>query len=113
MTKRTIQTIKSVEGNTAPPLTLTCQRQGVAINLSGCTVDLIITSANVQTNTGHTSCTVTDVANGVVTYVRLTGDTPTAGLYYCDLKVTYADTTFEVLYTQLKLDVGIKSNSTT
>jgi len=97
------KTINSVAGNTAPPLELTAQRNNVDINLSGCTVDLIITLNDLQTNTGHTTCTITDATNGVVQYVRQAGDIPTADTYLCDLKVTYGDGTSEVLYDQLKL----------
>lgn len=109
---RTIQTINTIELNTAPPLELTCQRNGTAINLSGCSVALVITNAGVQTNT-ITTCTVTNATAGMVTYVRHATDTPTAGTYLCDLVVTYGDGTVEVLYTQLKLNVQKKSNSTT
>lgn len=110
---RSTKIIKTVEGNTAPPLTLTAQEGGVAINLTGCTVDLIITQKGVQTNSGHTACTVTDVINGIVTYVRQAGDIPTKGNYNCDLQVTYGDGTKQILFTQLILQVEKKSNSTT
>lgn len=114
MASRTIQNIQTVEGNTAPPLVLTCQRQGVAINLTGCTVNLAIWQNNtILTNTGHQSCTITDEVNGIVTYVRQAGDIPTAGNYFCDIIVTYGDATLETLYTQVKLIVAKKSGSTT
>lgn len=95
--------INTVMGNTAPPLTLTCERDDVAINVTGCTVDLYIYKRKVLQNTGHTSCTLTTPASGVVTYVRQAGDTTTSGSYNCDLKVTYADATFEILYDVLVL----------
>lgn len=111
---RPLQTIETVEGNTAPPLVLTCQRQGVAINLSGCTVALVIAQNNTTiTNIGHQGCTVTDSLNGIITYVRQTGDISTAGNYFCDIVVTYGDGTIETLWTQVKLVVGKKSGSTT
>lgn len=97
------QIILTVAGNTAPPLELTCERDSVVIDLSGCTVALIITQGTTTKNTGHQTCTVTDAANGLVTYVRQAGDTPTAGSYNCDLKVTYGDDTFEILYDILVL----------
>lgn len=98
------QTYKTVAGNTAPPLTLTATRDGAAITLvSASKVELIITQNSTVLNAGHQTCTITDAANGVVTYVRSTGDIPTTGTYTCDLKVTYADTTFEILYDQLKI----------
>ncbi len=109
-----MQTINTVEGNTAPPLLLTCQRQGVAINLTGCSVALVIAQNNTTiTNTGHQSCSVTDVINGIISYTRQAGDIPTAGNYFCDIVITYGDGTIETLWTQLKLVVGKKSGSTT
>lgn len=105
------QIILTVAGNTAPPLELTCERDSTVIDLSGCTVDLIITQGKVTRNTGHQSCTVTDSANGLVTYVRQTGDTPTAGSYNCDLKITYGDATFEILYDILVLKCRNPSGS--
>jgi len=114
MASRLLQTIQTVEGNTAPPIVLTCQRNGVAINLSGCSVALVIAQNNTTiTNTSHQGCTVTDVTNGVISYVRQTGDIPTAGNYFCDIVITYSDTTVETLWQQLKLVVGKKSGSTT
>lgn len=97
------QTLLTVAGNTAPPLELTCERSSVVIDLTGCTVELIITQGTTIKNTGHQSCTVTDATNGIVTYVRQTGDTPTSGSYNCDIKVTYGDATFEILYDILVL----------
>lgn len=97
------KTINTVAGNTAPPLELTAQRNNVSINLAGCTVDLIISLNDVRTNPGHTLCVITDSPNGVVRYTRQANDLITADTYICDLKVTYGDGTFEVLYDQLKL----------
>lgn len=114
MAGRTIQTISTVEGNTAPPLILTCQRQGTPINLTGCSVNLIIAnSQNVITNTGNQACSVTDVINGIISYVRGTGDIPIAGTYFGDIQVIYGDGTQEILWQQLKLVVAKKSGSTT
>jgi len=95
--------IKTVVGNTAPPLVLTAKRNGTVINLSGCTVSLIITQGTTTLNTGHQGCTITDSANGIVSYTRQAGDTPSVGAYTCDLKITYADTTVEILYDQIRL----------
>lgn len=107
---RTTKIIKTIAGNTAPPLTLTAQRSGVAINLTGCTVGCYIYNNKVQTNAGHESCVVTDVINGIVTYTRQAGDTPLKANYKCDLKVTYGDGTFEILFTQLILEAESPSN---
>jgi hypothetical protein len=97
------QTILTVAGNTAPPLELTCERSGVVIDLTGCTVELIITQGRTIRNAGHQGCTITSSTGGIVTYVRQAGDTPTVGSYVCDLRVTYGDATIEILYDQLVL----------
>lgn len=106
-----IETIKTVAGNTAPPLALTAKRKGVVVDLTNCTVDLIITQGTTFLNTGHTSCTITTAASGLVSYVRHAGDIPTAGTYICDLRVTYVDATVEILYDQLKIIARKKSGT--
>lgn len=95
--------LNTVAGNTAPPLELTAKRDGVVIDLTNCTVDLIITQGTTVLNTGHQSCTITGAVAGEVSYVRQAGDMPLAGTYVCDLKVTYSDLTFEILYDVLKV----------
>ena len=109
------QTIKIVEGNTAPSVTLTCLRQpgNVIINVTGCTVDLLIYNNGVQTNAGHTGCTLTTPASGVVTYTLHAGDTTPSGTYLCDLQVTYGDGSVEILYDNLKIKARKKLGSTT
>jgi hypothetical protein len=91
--------IETVAGNTAPPIQLTAKRAGVVIPLSSgiSSVKLYITKAGSQTNTGHETCTITDAANGVVSYTRQAGDLPTKGSYKCDLLINYSNSTNEVL----------------
>lgn len=98
--------IKTVAGNTAPPLTLTAKRSGSAIDLTSATsVKLyIINAAGTQTNTGHETCTITSAAAGIVTYTRQAGDIATKAIYKGELKVTYTDTTQEVLYDIILID---------
>lgn len=103
-----VRTILRVEDNTAPPIVLTAKREGVSINLTNCTVDLILAKGSTITNAGHQPAVVTTPASGVVTYSPQTGDFPSAGSYKGDLKVTYLDGTFEVLYDQLKVKVRRK-----
>ena len=92
--------LKIVAGNTAPPMEITCKRAGTAIDLTGCTVRLIIKGGSTITQAGR-SANVTDTAGGVIQYTPLTTDFPTAGSYKCDVEVTYSDTSVEVLYDQL------------
>jgi hypothetical protein len=99
-------TLKVVQLNTAPPYEITCDRDdGTLINLTNCTVTLKLYLGSTQTNsaTGHDACTITDAAGGIVTWQPQTGDLPSPGLYKGDVKITYIDSTFEVLYGNLKI----------
>lgn len=95
--------LKTVAGNTAPPLLITCERAGAVIDLTSATsVTLKIKGRTGITQTGRAAAITTAVA-GLVTYTPLTTDFPTAGSYKGDLKITYADASFEILYEQLKM----------
>lgn len=94
--------LKIVAGNTAPPMEITCKRSGTAIDLTGCTVQLIIKGGSTITQVGRTAA-ITDASGGVISYSPLTTDFPNAGSYKCDIKVTYSDTSVEVLYDQLQV----------
>lgn len=95
-------TLKIAAGNTAPNWVINCERDGTAINLTGCTVSLIIAKGNVVTNSGG-SATITSAVGGIISYNPLTTDCPTAGSYKVDVRIVYSDFTFEVLYEQLKV----------
>jgi hypothetical protein len=97
------QKINTVAGNTAPPIVLTCERNGVAIDVTGCTVSLVIAQGNTVTNTNHQTCDLTTPTSGVVTYTPQTGDIPNPSTYTCDLKIVYGDGSIEILYDQLQL----------
>lgn len=94
--------LKTVAGNTAPPLQITCKRDGVAINLTSTDVEVIIAKGATITQAGGVASLVTP-ASGIIQYSPLATDFPTAGTYKCDVKVTYSDDTVEVLYEQLKV----------
>lgn len=94
------ESLKIVAGNTAPPMEITCKRAGTPINLTACTVLLIIKGGATITQPGR-SATVFNAAGGVITYTPLATDFPTAGSYKCDIKVTYSDASVEILYDQL------------
>lgn len=100
-----IRTIKTVEDNTAPPILLTLKREGVVIDVTGATVELIIARGSTITNTGHQECTVVTPTSGLVQYDPQAGDFSSPGTYKADVKVTYADSSYEVLYEQLKFKV--------
>lgn len=92
--------LEIVAGNTAPNWLITCERSTTPINLTGCTVTVIIAKGNTVTNTGG-ACTITDVTNGIISYLPQATDCPTSGTYKVDVKVVYGDSTYEVLYQQL------------
>lgn len=94
--------LKLVAGNTAPPIEITCKRAGTAINLTGCSVQLVIKKGAVLTQPSRVA-TVTSAGSGVISYTPLTTDFPSKGSYKCDVIVTYSDSSVEVLYDQLKI----------
>lgn len=104
--------LKTVAGNTAPPLLITCERQNAdgtfsPINLTGCAVILTIKGSTVTQTNGV--CTVaTPASSGVVQYVPLAGDFPVAGSYKGDVRVYYTDGTMEILYDTLKVKARAK-----
>jgi len=100
-----VRKIKIVEDNTAPPILLTAERDSVAIDLTGCTVDLILAKGSSITNTGHQGCTLVTPTSGRVQYDPVTGDFATPGSYKADLTITYADGSIETLFDQLKFQV--------
>jgi len=100
-------TLKTVAGNTAPPLQITCERSGSAINLTSCTVKLVIAKGATITQAGR-NATITSASTGVITYTPLTTDFPTAGSYKVDVVITYSDLSVEVLYNQLKVKARAK-----
>lgn len=97
-----VRTISVVEDNTAPGELFTLKRAGTAIDVTGCTVNLILAKGSTITNLGHQACTLVTPTSGVVQYNPLTGDFPTPGTYKADVEIIYPNTTREVLYDQLK-----------
>ena len=99
-----VQTINIVAGNTAPDWQITAKRVGVAIDVTGCTVSIIVAKGNTVTNTGHQGCTLLTPISGIVTYTPHAADCPTKGRYKADLKVIYPDASVEILYDQLAIN---------
>lgn len=98
----------TVQNNTAPNIILTLDRSGQVINVTGCTVDLIMNLNGGVVNTGHTSCTLTNPTGGIVTYVPQVGDFATNGTYNCEVRITYGDGTVETLYQNFQIVVRTK-----
>jgi hypothetical protein len=63
---------------------------GTVINLAGCSVKIIISTNVGATATVNRAVTVTDAANGIVTYTPLAADVATAGTYMAEWEVTTA-----------------------
>lgn len=95
-------TLKIAAGNTAPSWIINCERDGTAIDLTGCQVSLIIAKGNVVTNGGGVA-TITNTTGGIISYTPQATDCPSAGSYKVDVKVVYPDFSYEVLYEQLKV----------
>lgn len=95
-------TLKLVAGNTAPAWQITCERDSVPINLTGCTVSVIIANGPTVTQTAGT-CAVINTTNGIVQYQPVATDCPTAGTYKVDVRIVYSDSTVEIVYEQLKV----------
>lgn len=98
-----VRKINIVEDNSGPPLLLTLKREGVAIDVTGCTVNLIIAKGTTITNTGHQGCTLVTPTAGVVQYTPQSTDFSTPGTYKADIEITYANGSVERLYEQLKI----------
>lgn len=103
------QKILLVEDNTAPNIVITLKRDGSAIDLtSASSVELFINKDGVITNTGHTSCTITTPASGIVTYTPQAADFATAASYQAEVKITYADASVETVYEKFTIKARTK-----
>ena len=99
-----------VQENTAPSYTITCTRDGAALDLTDAsTVTLIIQRKSDRsiTQQGKTATIVT-AAYGIISYTSPVTDFPTAGVYVADVKVTYSGGGVEILYGQAKWKVRSK-----
>jgi hypothetical protein len=91
-----------VAANTAPDYQITCTRSGTDIDLTTASaVNVLIynKSSKAQTNTGHTTATITTPASGLITYRAQAADFPSRGKYVADISVTWTTGT-EILYSQ-------------
>lgn len=103
-------TFKIVNENTAPNYTITCTRDGTAIDLTAATdVSLIIQQRSTSsiTQSGR-AATITTASSGIITYTALSTDFPEGGTYVADIKVTYSGGGIEILYNQAKFKVRTK-----
>ena len=101
--------IEIVQGNTAPDIEITIQRNGNVVDIgSGSTVDLILSLDGDIVNAGHQSCTVTSASTGVITYTPVTGDFSATGDYLGDVLITYNGGRIEICREQLEVNVRAK-----
>lgn len=99
-------TLKAVQGNTAPAYDITCQRDdGSIIDLTNTTPTLQLYRGTTQTNVGHESCTIVNATSGIISWLPRTGDFSAPGTFKGNVKVTYQDGTFEILYGQVKFKI--------
>lgn len=97
-------TFRIVRGNTAPTYTLTCTRDGTAIDLTGATVKVVVKSPSGSiTNAAQDDATVTSAAGGIITYTAETAAIFDAvGTFLGDIKITYSDGSVEILRDRAK-----------
>lgn len=99
------QKLSIAQYNTAPPLGLTATRAGVAIDITGATVAVIIAKGATVVNAGHQAGTIVLGTAGTLTYTPQTGDFITPGTYKAELKITYANGSIETVYDQIQIKV--------
>lgn len=95
--------LQTVVGNTAPQYSITCKRpDGTVINLTGTTVGLYLYLNKVQQNIGRETSTVTilNATGGIIGWQPGSGDFSQKGQYKANIRITYADSSVEVLYNQ-------------
>lgn len=68
---------------------------GAAVNLTTATATFKMYDQLRTTEIISSAATITDAANGVVTYPWLAADTATEGWYWAEIEVTYADSSIE------------------
>lgn len=93
----------TVEGDTAPSRIFTITRGGVAVNLTGKTVKLIIrdTSTNNITNAGHQELTVVSAAAGTAQYNFQAGDIASGNIHMGDIIIDSGGGSIETDYDQI------------
>jgi hypothetical protein len=79
---------------------------GNAVNLSGATVKFLMKSLDGVLKV-NTNMTVSNAGAGTVNYNWQTGDTDTAGSYFVEFQVTFADGTIETFPNSKNLNISI------
>lgn len=99
--------IKMVQNDTAPTLTINVKRAGTVVDLTGSTVKFKIknTTSGSRTNDAANTCTLTSPTAGVCTYTFNTGDIPSAATYEADVEITYASGKVETPFEPVTISV--------
>jgi hypothetical protein len=89
-------------GNQEPNFQITLQRDGTAIDLTNCTVKLIIKNAKTGliTNTSQ-SCIIVTAASGIIQYAPSANDFTEAGRYFGEIQITSDNGQVEKMYEQI------------
>lgn len=95
------KSLQVTEQNTSPQYAITCKRpDGSLVVLTNTTVTMKLYKGSTQTNMGHEACVIIDGPNAIMGWTPKTGDFSGPGTFKGDVKVTYFDGTFEVLFQQ-------------
>lgn len=97
-----------VQNDDKPDLIFTVtDSAGSAVNLTSSSVDFHFRElgSSALKNTGHTTCTITDAANGICKYEWATGDLDTIGIFEGELQVTYPTTKVQTVYTKFDFEI--------
>jgi len=102
------------QGDTLPTLQQTLQdTTGAAVNLTGCTVKFVMRSLVSATPVINATATITDAANGKVTYAFSATDTTTAGTFMGTWTITNGSGQVFTVPTDGYLTIRIEQNLTT
>lgn len=88
------------------PITIT-DSTNAAVNLTGCTVKFVIqnSATKTETNSAANTCTITSPTAGLASYSFAATDLPSAGVYLCDVRVTFPSTKVQTAYSQVQIIV--------
>jgi hypothetical protein len=101
-------TIYVVATDTKPLLNFTLKdSNGIAVNITGCTIRFKIRAQGSATNTNNASntCTIVSAANGTFYYAFASTDLPSAGTYLGQLQITFADTKVHRVPKNIRIEV--------
>ena len=96
--------------DTSPAIRITCQDgDGVAVDLTGASVRFHLED-DAGTVVVDAAASIVTAASGIVQYAWGAADTSTAGYFYAEFEVTYADNTVETFPNYGKIEVVISSD---